>query len=148
MTEKTAEIQRFDYSKPPPGYRISGPPSHHEHTQSAIRDAWINYKTDNDPPGGEIVGHASGWAFGFLEQENEAIGSYHMHYEARAAAWVWHDRRHLLVEALVRDGVPADLLWPRALLWSDARCDDVQGINAISKERLLELTRILAVRHG
>lgn len=50
MTEETAEVPQLDYSKPPPGFRISGPPSHSEHTQAAIRDAWAYYKTDNDPP--------------------------------------------------------------------------------------------------
>lgn len=56
----------------------------------------LDYKNENDPPGGKIVGHLDGWAFGFPNQDKEAIGSYNMPHEARAAAWAWYDRRRAL----------------------------------------------------
>ena len=90
----------FDYSKPPPGFHISGPPSHSEHTQAAIRDAWAYYKTDNDPPGilvtgdeeadAGAIGHAAWIVLGALGDDGYHDG-YATTAAARSAAWCWYD---------------------------------------------------------
>ena len=111
MTEETAEVPQLDYSKPPPGFRISGPPSHSEHTQAAIRDAWAYYKTDNDPPGFLVTGDeaaddGSGGNAAWLLPERVLLAGdgYHGGYattsSARTAAWAWYDRRLALAAKL------------------------------------------------
>ena len=154
---KTQDVVRLDYSRPPPEWVESGVATVGGQTYPAVEPggrarrrpvqyAWVNYKNENDPPGGEIVGHSEGWAFVFLDRDNEAIGNYYMPYEARAAAWAWYDCRLGLAEkwqriydtdgdarqlAAVRyrgadDETAFDNWWPRCLAWSSEQVANVE----------------------
>lgn len=158
MTEETAEVPQLDYSKPPPGFRISGPPSHSEHTQAAIRDAWAYYKTDNDPPGFLVTGDeaaddGSGGNAAWLLPERVLLAGdgYHGGYattsSARTAAWAWYDRRLALAERLRCalgdrlgrcDGLD---FWPVILTWSDEQVAEVERWLVDSTAEMPEVLR-------
>lgn len=100
-------IDRLDYSKPPRRYleRQSDPqeeaalfadPAYEACYLGMTRGesllaAWTHYKTHNDPPG-LVVGHdEDGHKFYAVGTHNG--GRRESAHEARAAAWVWYDRR-------------------------------------------------------
>lgn len=105
MTEETAEIQRLDYSKPPPGYTVeadsigvwgwTGGGHHHcdafglGHEDAASADAWKHHRCHNDPPG--LAGNA--WGFGQRLTEVPWWKPLWCRAALAAAAWAWHDQR-------------------------------------------------------
>ncbi len=153
MTQETADIQRLDYSKPPPGYTVEADSigiwgwtggGHHcdafglGHEDAAIADAWKHHRRHNDPQGLAV----NAWGFGAA---------------ARAAAWTWYDQRRALsvrVDSLLecevcgnrepqtgcdaqpgaqpwciecdREMVGFDDMWPDCLAWSDDQVAEVE----------------------
>ena len=130
MTQETA-IERLDYSKPPPGYRVGRKgfclyAQEGEHvgivtriassTAEALAAAWAHYKAEHDPPGMDVLEtndeYADGWCFTVGEMLWSAEWS---EVDARAAAWAWYDHRHAFAAAVEkRDGASA---WPACLTW-------------------------------
>lgn len=113
------EVQRFDYSKPPPGWLegrglVAHRPDEFGNValadldgdvrggigQTAIGLLWVDFKARHWPPG--IAPPLAIFA------------------EQLAAAWSWHDRRHALAARLTLQDA-----WPRCLRWTDAECDQV-----------------------
>ena len=112
------EVQRFDYSKPPPGYetvRLDGEAMYRREGCRLLSldgpyGAWAYYKKDNDPPHLHPNDGSERMAAAFSSPVAEW----------RAAAWRWHDRRHALAGRLTLQDA-----WPRCLRWTDAECDQV-----------------------
>lgn len=124
MTEETAEIQRLDYSKPPPGYGVAdntqafrapdgplGSPGTWRSAADGLLAAWAHYKASNYPPGIEVTDDGLfGWGFQVLRMRTwptpgtRPVREFHVidggQQEARAAAWAWYDRRLELAERL------------------------------------------------
>lgn len=115
------DIQRLDYSKPPPGYTVcfedssgangDGPPlwwygaPHYLASMGseaeALAAAWAYHKAHNDPPWLRVSYVLTvGWIV--MVEEPKRL---HIHTEvsaasARTAAWAWHDRRLTLAAKL------------------------------------------------
>lgn len=137
------DIQKLDYSKPPPGFRISGPPSHREHTQAAIRDAWAHYKANSDPPGmltgsyGDTVFWVHVQVDGDLPVDgpfraDEQGGVSQAEAACRAAAWAWYDARLGLANT-------HSAAWPECLGYTDETCAELlEGPTSAERERQSE----------
>lgn len=139
-----SDVQRLDYSKPPPGYRVEadslgiwgwegggGCFDSVVGEGDARASAWTHYKAHNDPPGLDV----NAWGFGRRGTDaawwrplfsDAALAS------SRAAAWAWYDRRLALAEQLSSklgnrlgrcDGL---VLWPVILTWSDEQAAEVE----------------------
>lgn len=134
----TTDVQRLDYSKPPPGYLVhdlnddgwwwrideleDGCVSPYATEAEAIVSAWGHYKNHSDPPGMVVVGtgDVSHGAVGLLHpflSSTDAKENAARRVAARTSAWVWYDRR--LTMAATCPCAP----WPRCLAWSDHNCD-------------------------
>jgi hypothetical protein len=120
MAQETG-VEMLDFTKPPPGYRISGPPSQNAQTDAAIVGAWGTYKREHDAAHGR---HPSSGGPEF----------------ARSAAWAWHDRRHALAlrDKAAHQNVKATMA--EYLAMTDADCD-VAGKLIAADERAAAVRR-------
>lgn len=145
------EIERLDFSKPPPGYCIDeqddgwwwwladpedGNVAPFSSEAEAIAAAWTHYKERHDPPGMWAYHTAGGYAFG-LAHRGLTGGS-----KARSATWAWcrlaeggeasarnaawrhYWRRLTLSSRLTHEDM--DDLWPHCLEWSDEQVSEVE----------------------
>lgn len=140
-------VERLDFSKPPPGYYVSGVETFalegrvyfgreysewHNHTSSnteALAAAWAHYEARHDPPGLGTVQVCEGrWLVATkpcTAPGADLDGRHNSQVEARAAAWAWYWRRVKLSRALGYEH-----RWPAALVWSDDACATVERYNA------------------
>ncbi len=170
MTENTA-IERLDYSKPPPGYRIdeqdgefdwyvgddvspdNGNASLITTEADALREAWEDYKVENDPPGvwaGQARGeHPGGYGFGLMEADHEhpLDADCERIDDARAAAWDWHDRRRAIVVDIddqTCSGGRGLAAWlASALAWTEAECSEIEAYAALPFPRSVDMPQAL-----
>lgn len=161
-----SDVQRLDYSKPPPGYRVEadslgiwGWEGGGDCFDSVVGEgdarasAWAHYKASNDPPGmwsGQARGeHPGGYGYALMESSHEhpLEADFERIDEARAAAWAWYDRRLALAERLSSglgdrlgrcDGL---VLWPVILTWSDEQAAEVERWLVDSTAELPEVLR-------
>lgn len=160
MSEETCkqglQVERLDYSRPPPGYTVADELEGDEPSwtvrfdgdvvdsgmtrERAFAFAWELYKAENDPPGMwiESGGFAEDdlvfWGVGHERDDDNATAST-SYGAARAAAWAWHDRRHALArmfeqaaEIMGRPAFPSDPApaWADMLTWSDEQVAAVE----------------------
>ncbi len=159
MTQDT--IERLDYSKPPPGYRVSPPEddglSFADHAE-AMSDCWMEYKAEHDPPGMEVFcwpkekasDPPTAWCVAlrgkvhfaaFTEPEPDACRP-NAETEARMVAWAWHDRRHALAARIeTGEEYGQDLPWPRCLTWTDEQVAEVERWLTDSTAEMPEVLR-------
>lgn len=145
-----ANTECLDYSKPPPEYtvqelcilgRVSATVYVWETTiggvvwrgeqcerpEQALHLSWAHYKSRHDPPGLRLHCEESQpddlWTV-TVGDANDIPGQWISDTAARAAAWVWYDRRLALATSLDSHGL--DIYWPRCLAWSDEQVDAVE----------------------
>ena len=115
MTQGTAQVERLDYIKPPPGFTVfASDNSPVAKFYDPLKEAWASYRARHDPPGIDVArahGHPIPW---WAYRERLCLLGRDSEAEARAAAWAWYDRRL----ALAHTGVA----WPLVLTWSDEVC--------------------------
>jgi hypothetical protein len=156
MAQETG-VEMLDFTKPPPGYRISGPPSQKAQTDAAIVGAWGTYKREHDPPGMWSEWEADDkhfdpmgdgdWTVDFANTDGFRINAAHGRHPssggpefARSAAWAWHDRRHALAlrDKAAHQNVKATMA--EYLAMTDADCD-VAGKLIAADERAAAVRR-------
>lgn len=160
MTQETAWL---DYSKPPPGYRVtfsescwwaSDPRDQFIGDETfatqrlALVAAWAHYKAEHDPPGIETV-PTMGNGAAFVMPDSPLWGSnvpvvlpwVGKYISAGTAAWAWHGRRHELAGRM--SAKPSHRRW-----YSKAPPDgDMGGACVVEVHRTAEAARraVLAV---
>lgn len=126
-----ADIERFDFDGPPPGYyREPGSDLVRQGHGKArtLAEAWARWRAVRDPPGMETrewTGPDKAWIWSVVAMP-ERRGLAGSPEAARAAAWGWYGRRLALVLALEDVGVQLDL-WPAALGWSEDECATIDA---------------------
>lgn len=149
------DIERLDFSKPPPGYmgpdentmrccwHMSAPADDYfsacqDTPQEALVHAWAHYQERHDPPrflvSDDGEGHAA-WLLpdGLTTNDVEYNPGYATEAEARAAAWAHYKARLTLAERveslLLAPGVAAEVVaesWPCCLTWSNEQAAAVE----------------------
>lgn len=131
MTGEThTNVERLNYSKPPPGYEPHPWRTRDNRNQfawaftignhtvletleaqtegQALAAGWTHYKAQHDPPGMTVWDEEGDWLVQVLdhpavESPGNQVGPglfYRLGDGARAAAWAWYDRRLALVKRL------------------------------------------------
>lgn len=133
----SAEIERLDYSRFPPGY--SG--------ETTSVDAWSEWKAKNDPPGFTLYRNGPTWSWAIDVADGVVVGEpYAVVEDARRHAWKWYDRRRALARVVRHQ--PDDsilnmvrLVWPRCLTWSDEQVAEVERWLVDSTAEMPEVLR-------
>ena len=143
MTQETAWL---DYTKAPPGYGFSilKPKA------DQILAMWLRHKREHDPPDmtvaevESVVPEIDGWGFTVGNQQWSADWG---NAEARAAAWVWYDRRRAIVldinEQTCSGGKHLAAWMALALAWTDAECAEVEAYAALPFPRGIDMPQAL-----
>ena len=142
MTQETAWL---DYTKAPPGYGFSilKPKA------DQILAMWLRHKREHDPPDmtvaevESVVPEIDGWGFTVGNQQWSADWG---NAEARAAAWVWYDRRRAIVLDINEQagaGLNLPAMLSAALTWTDAECAEVEAYAALPFPRGIDMPQAL-----
>jgi len=132
---KTLTATWLDYSKPPPGYHVDL----HGDFSDALSAAWTHYKAERDPPGSLRCGAVG--------EHCVTFGRGLPHFQARSAAWAWHDRRRTIVvdidDQTCSGGRELAAWLARALAWTEAKCSEIEAYAALPFPRSVDMPQAL-----
>lgn len=141
----TQDAAWLDYTKPPPGYHVDL----HGDFAAALALVWSDYKAEDDPPSmwaGQARGeHPGGYGFALMgtDHEHPIEADFERIDDARAAAWVWHDRRRAIITDIDEqtcNGGKALAAWlSRALLWTNSECEEIERYVALPFPRSVDM---------
>lgn len=140
----TQDAAWLDYTKPPPGYHVDL----HGDFAAALALVWSDYKAEDDPPSmwaGQARGeHPGGYGFALMgtDHEHPIEADFERIDDARAAAWVWHDRRRAIaydIYSRTCGGKALTVLMAAALTWTDAECAEVEAYAALPFPRSVDM---------